>query len=223
MILTVEPLDGNLRGELTPPGDKSMSHRALIFSSLATGCSEISGLLESEDTLATMKACEQLGAVVERRDGKIFITGTGGELKPPKSKILEMGNSGTAMRLLAGVLSGQKFDSVLSGDESLNGRPMRRIVEPLKRMGATINPTDKGTAPLQIQASQGLQGIEYQSPLAITASRSLSLTRNSAAPRIFVLPSAVAANAINIGSSSIISGILETGTSIAFNLPLKVN
>ena len=166
MILTVEPVDSRLRGEITAPGDKSISHRALIFSSLAAGRSELSGLLESEDTLATLRACEQLGAVVERSPGRIFITGTGGSFKPPPSGILDMGNSGTAMRLLAGVLSGQDFDSTLVGDESLNSRPMRRIVVPLKLMGADITATETGTAPLVIRACRGLHAIEYVSPVA---------------------------------------------------------
>ena len=166
MILTVEPAGSGLSGELTPPGDKSISHRALIFSSLATGRSELSGLLESEDTLATLKACEQLGAGVERCSGKIYLTGTGGDFSPPAGGVLDMGNSGTAMRLLAGVLSGQGFDCTLSGDESLNSRPMRRIVKPLTLMGAGIVATGQGTAPLTIHASGGLQGIEYVSPVA---------------------------------------------------------
>lgn len=166
MILTVDPAASGLRGELTPPGDKSISHRALIFSSLAEGQSELSGLLESEDTLATLTACEQLGASVERRSGRIYITGTGGDLKPPLDGRLEMGNSGTAMRLLAGVLSGQGFDSVLSGDESLNSRPMGRIVVPLTMMGADIKASETGTPPLSIHAVERLQGIDYVSPVA---------------------------------------------------------
>jgi len=166
MILSSEPADSGLHGEITPPGDKSISHRALIFSSLAAGRSELSGLLESEDTLATLKACEQLGAVVERSPGRIFITGTGGSFKPPSNGLLDMGNSGTAMRLLAGVLSGQDFDSTLTGDESLNSRPMRRIVEPLTLMGADISASANGTAPLLIRACGGLRGIEYDSPVA---------------------------------------------------------
>jgi 3-phosphoshikimate 1-carboxyvinyltransferase len=148
------------------PGDKSISHRALIFSSLASGRSELSGLLESEDTLATLKACEQLGASFERHQEKWFVTGTGGEFSPPADGCLDMGNSGTAMRLLAGVLSGQNFDSILVGDDSLNSRPMRRVVVPLKRMGADISASESGTAPLIIRASGGLKGIEYTSPVA---------------------------------------------------------
>jgi len=166
VILTVEPANSGLKGEFTPPGDKSISHRALIFSSLASGRSELSGLLESEDTLATLKACEQLGAGVERSPGRIYITGTGGDLKPPPGGLLEMGNSGTAMRLLAGVLSGQKFNSILSGDESLNSRPMGRIVVPLTRMGADITASESGTAPLSIHACGRLRGINHVSPVA---------------------------------------------------------
>ena len=157
MILTVEPTGSGLQGELIPPGDKSISHRALIFSSLAIGRSELSGLLESEDTLATLRACEQLGAVVERSDGKIFVTGTGGKLRPPPDGQLDMGNSGTAMRLLAGVLS---------GDESLNSRPMGRIVIPLTLMGADISATGAGTAPLLVRGHGQLRGIDYDSPVA---------------------------------------------------------
>jgi len=166
VILSVDPATSGLRGELTPPGDKSISHRALIFSSLATGRSELSGLLESEDTRATLRACEQLGAGVERNSERIYISGTGGEFKPPSNGILEMGNSGTAMRLLTGVLSGQGFDSVLSGDESLNSRPMSRIVIPLTMMGADITASESGTAPLSIRAVERLEGIEYVSPVA---------------------------------------------------------
>lgn len=166
MILVAAPAGSGLRGEITPPGDKSMSHRALIFSSLATGRSELSGLLESADTLATLKACEQLGAVVERRPQRIFVTGTGGSFSPPPGGLLDMGNSGTAMRLLAGVLSGQDFDSTLSGDASLNRRPMRRIVVPLAHMGADITASVTGTAPLLIRACRGLHGIDHVSPVA---------------------------------------------------------
>jgi 3-phosphoshikimate 1-carboxyvinyltransferase len=166
MILTAAPAVSGLHGEFTPPGDKSISHRALIFSSLAAGQSELSGLLESEDTLATLQACEQLGARVHRSAGKFFVDGTSGDLKPPADRLLDMGNSGTAMRLLAGVLSGQGFDCTLSGDASLNSRPMGRIVKPLTLMGANIEPTENGTAPLSIRACDGLRGIEYHSPVA---------------------------------------------------------
>ena len=137
-ILRVEPLSQALCGEIFPPGDKSISHRALIFACLAEGRSELKGLLQSEDTLATLKACEQLGAGIACCNGSTFVTGTGGELKLPPAGFLELGNSGTAMRLFAGVLSGQHFDTKLTGDASLNSRPMQRIVVPLTLMGANI-------------------------------------------------------------------------------------
>lgn len=167
VILRVDPLQQALRGEIISPGDKSISHRALILACLAEGRSELKGLLRSEDTLATLRACEQLGAGIECCNGNTFVEGTGGELKPPSAGFLELGNSGTAMRLLAGVLSGQHFDTKLTGDASLNSRPMQRIVAPLTLMGANIKPTDQGTAPLVIQVStDGLHGIKYASPVA---------------------------------------------------------
>jgi 3-phosphoshikimate 1-carboxyvinyltransferase len=166
MILTSTPIQSGLRGEMIPPGDKSISHRALIFASLANGRSEIRGLLESEDTLATLQACQQLGAVVQRDGENISITGTAGNFKVPSSGCLEMGNSGTAMRLLAGVLCGQGITCTLSGDDSLNTRPMSRIVKPLCLMGADISATEQGTAPLSIDGSKGLKGIDYVSPVA---------------------------------------------------------
>jgi 3-phosphoshikimate 1-carboxyvinyltransferase len=159
-----------LRGELTPPGDKSISHRALIFSALASGKSQIRGLLVSADVDATSAACQQLGADIHRsgQGGAMMVTvigtGEGGPIRPTRA--LDMGNSGTAMRLLAGVLSAQPFDSEVIGDASLNRRPMRRIIEPLSRMGATISATGNGTAPLRIKGNPGLKGIDYSLPVA---------------------------------------------------------
>jgi 3-phosphoshikimate 1-carboxyvinyltransferase len=170
MKLFTQPVAAALRGELMPPGDKSISHRALIFSSLAKGESEIRGLLESADVSATAAACQQLGAVIrsagQGRERRLLVVGTGehGLVKP--SQVLDMGNSGTAMRLLAGVLAAQPFESELIGDASLNRRPMRRIIEPLAKMGAKIEATEQGTAPLRIQGNQDLQGISYQLPVA---------------------------------------------------------
>ena len=166
MILETTPAAGALRGELLPPGDKSISHRAVIFSSLAEGESVITDILQSEDVKATTNACRQLGAKVITEGAVTRVLGTGGEgLKAP-GQPLDMGNSGTAMRLLAGVLSAQSFDSELVGDESLSRRPMRRIVEPLTRMGARIETTGTGTAPLRIHGTPGLKGINYQLPVA---------------------------------------------------------
>ena len=166
MILRVEPPASPLRGELRPPGDKSISHRALIFACLAEGETRVRGLLEGEDVLATLEACRQLG-LQARRDGDGWILrGVGRDGLRAPSGPLDMGNSGTAMRLLAGVLAAQSFDSELIGDESLSRRPMNRIVRPLERMGARIDTAEGGTPPLRIRGNPGLQGIEYDSPVA---------------------------------------------------------
>ena len=166
MILRTVPAAAPLSGTLQPPGDKSISHRALIFACLAEGESRVRGLLEGEDVLATLAACRQLG-MEARKEGDCWIlqgAGTRG-LRAPEGP-LDMGNSGTAMRLLAGVLAAQPFDSVLIGDESLSRRPMNRIVRPLERMGARIATSEGGTPPLRIHGNPALNGIEYDSPVA---------------------------------------------------------
>ena len=164
MPLEVSPAQQPLCGELQPPGDKSITHRALILSSLAEGQSRLAGLLEAADTRATRDALTQLGArFVDTREG-LVVTGLGGRLAEPPAA-LDMGNSGTAMRLLAGVLAGQPFDSVLVGDASLSRRPMRRIMQPLEAMGAAIEATPQGTAPLRIRGRR-LRAITYTSPVA---------------------------------------------------------
>lgn len=166
LILITAPLAHPLHGELVPPGDKSISHRALILASLACGESTIDGLLEAEDVKATANACRQLGAGI-CTDGAITrVRGTGDRGLQAPGRILDMGNSGTAMRLLAGVLAAQGFNAELTGDDSLRRRPMRRIVEPLSRMGATIETTAAGTAPLRISGNPALQGIDYHLPVA---------------------------------------------------------
>jgi len=166
MILRTEPLGSSLNGELQTPGDKSISHRALILASLAAGQSRIEGLLESADVMATAEACRQLGMTSENKGDALLVTGVGASgLKAPAAA-LDMGNSGTAMRLLAGVLAAQPFRSTLVGDHSLSGRPMRRIVQPLSQMGALIATTETGTPPLIIDGNPGLRGIHYSSPVA---------------------------------------------------------
>ncbi len=166
MILETQPAGSPLRGELTPPGDKSISHRALIFSCLASGQSRIEGLLESEDVRATANACRQLGMKLREEDGLLVLDGVGeAGLSAPQAP-LDMGNSGTAMRLLAGVLAAQPFATELTGDESLSRRPMMRIVQPLSMMGARIETAEGGTPPLRITGNPELKGIEYHSPIA---------------------------------------------------------
>jgi 3-phosphoshikimate 1-carboxyvinyltransferase len=137
-----------------------------MFASLAHGESLIEDLLIAEDVLATANACRQLGASIDINGRHTRVLGTGEQgLKGP-AHALDMGNSGTAMRLLAGVLSAQSFDCELTGDESLSRRPMRRIVDPLSLMGARIETSSRGTAPLRIHGNPGLRGIEYHLPVA---------------------------------------------------------
>jgi 3-phosphoshikimate 1-carboxyvinyltransferase len=165
-MIRTEPLTTPLRGELKPPGDKSISHRALIFAALAHGQSRISGLLESEDVRATAGACQQLGMTCVRESDDWVLNGVGKSGLQPPGGPLDMGNSGTAMRLLAGVLAAQPFDSELIGDASLSRRPMKRIVAPLGEMGARIETAANGTPPLRISGTAGLHGIDYESPIA---------------------------------------------------------
>ena len=155
----------NLKGHVTIPGDKSISHRSIILSSLAEGTSEISGFLKGEDCLATLDSFKKMGVKIEEEDEKISVHGVGlhGLKKPTEN--LYLGNSGTSMRLLAGLLSGQKFSTVLTGDSSLSSRPMKRILEPLKEMGASIS-ASANTAPLSIKPSNKLNGISYELPIA---------------------------------------------------------
>ena len=166
--LLIRPSRG-LTGELTPPGDKSLSHRAVMFAAIAEGRTEISGFLTGEDTLNTAAAVRMLGITVEERGpGSLMVAGKGLDgLKEP-SGVLDLGNSGTGMRLLAGLLSGQDFFSVLNGDRYLVKRPMGRIVGPLRRMGAVIDGRLGGTlAPLAIRgAGREAKAIEFSSPIA---------------------------------------------------------
>ncbi len=143
------------------PGDKSISHRAALIAALAEGTSTIKTFSTSEDCAATLRCLEQLGVAITRRGADVLIQGVGRDgLRAPAAE-LDCGNSGTTMRLLAGILAGQKFESTLSGDESLRARPMQRIVEPLKMMGAEISSND-GHAPLTIRGRAPLQAIDYE-------------------------------------------------------------
>lgn len=166
MMLRTQPAAAPLRGDLTPPGDKSISHRALIFASLAHGQSSIGGLLDSADVQATADACRQLGMTCRVADGEWLVDGVGERGLQPPAAPLDMGNSGTAMRLLAGVLAAQDFESELVGDVSLCKRPMQRIVAPLGLMGARIETAPGGRPPLKISGRPDLRGIDYESPIA---------------------------------------------------------
>ncbi len=159
---------GCLQGEARVPGDKSMSHRSIMLGSLAEGVTHVKGFLEAEDALATLQAFRDMGVEIEGPvKGELTIHGVGKHgLKAPKND-LYLGNSGTSMRLLSGLLAGQPFNSVLTGDKSLSGRPMKRVTEPLALMGADIKTTEKGTAPLYITGKAGqLTGIDYVMPMA---------------------------------------------------------
>jgi 3-phosphoshikimate 1-carboxyvinyltransferase len=158
---------GKLTGRLRVPGDKSISHRSIMLGSLAEGMTAITGFLEGEDSLATLAAFKSMGVAIEGPDrGRVSIQGVGLRGLTAPGQALYLGNSGTSMRLMAGVLAGQSFDSTLTGDASLSGRPMKRVVEPLTRMGAHITMTEAGTAPLTIQGGMRLQGIDYVMPVA---------------------------------------------------------
>ena len=166
VTFTVSP-GGTLKGEARVPGDKSCSHRSIMFGSLAQGVTHVTGFLEAEDCLSTMKAFKAMGVQIEGpEDGKVTIHGVGLHgLKKP-SEPLYLGNSGTSMRLLSGLLAGQSFDTVLTGDPSLSKRPMKRVTDPLKAMGAQIDTTEKGTSPLHIHGGAKLKGIHYEMPMA---------------------------------------------------------
>ena len=167
ITFTVQP-GGTLQGEARVPGDKSISHRSIMLGSLAEGVTHVTGFLEAEDALATLQAFRDMGVDIEGpTNGELIIHGVGKHgLKAPQ-KPLYLGNSGTSMRLLSGLLAGQSFDSVLTGDKSLSGRPMKRVTDPLSKMGAVIETTENGTAPLHIKGQAGkLNGIDYQMPMA---------------------------------------------------------
>ncbi|MEI6564225.1 MAG: 3-phosphoshikimate 1-carboxyvinyltransferase [bacterium] len=154
-----------LCGALKVPGDKSISHRIAMLASLASGTTTVRGFLRSEDCVTILNAMTRLGAHYEFFGDELKVTGVGGKLKCPSS-VLDMGNSGTGIRLLAGLLAGQAFTSEMTGDASLRSRPMRRISEPLARMGATVELLgDKGCAPIRITGG-ALRGIDYAPPVA---------------------------------------------------------
>ncbi len=154
-------------GTHTVAGDKSISHRSIMFGSLANGVTTVTGFLEGEDALSTLQAFVDMGVKIERDGDKVVIHGVGLHgLKAPKAP-LYMGNSGTSMRLLSGILSAQKFDSVMTGDASLSKRPMERVAKPLRKMGAKVQTTgEKGTPPVSITGNQTLKGITYDMPMA---------------------------------------------------------
>ncbi|WP_442962424.1 bifunctional prephenate dehydrogenase/3-phosphoshikimate 1-carboxyvinyltransferase [Pseudomonas sp. BLCC-B13] len=158
---------GSLSGRIRVPGDKSISHRSIMLGSLAEGVTQVEGFLEGEDALATLQAFRDMGVVIEGpHHGKVTIHGVGlNGLKPPPGP-LYLGNSGTSMRLLSGLLAAQPFDTVLTGDASLSKRPMNRVAKPLREMGAVIETGPEGRPPLTIRGGQRLTGMSYEMPMA---------------------------------------------------------
>ena len=155
-----------LRGELTIPGDKSISHRAIMFGALSEGTTEITNFLQGADCLSTISCFQAMGVEIENMIDRVRIHGAGLHgLKTPQ-QMLDVGNSGTTTRLISGILAGQAFTSTLNGDASIQKRPMKRIIDPLTQMGADIRSIhDNGCAPLEIHGGH-LHGIHYQSPVA---------------------------------------------------------
>ncbi|RLA20513.1 MAG: 3-phosphoshikimate 1-carboxyvinyltransferase [Gammaproteobacteria bacterium] len=158
---------GALNGAIRVPGDKSISHRSIMLGAIAEGVTKVRGFLEAEDALATLAAFRAMGVKIERSDsGELTIYGVGKRGLKGAKEPLYLGNSGTSMRLLSGLLAGQNFSSVLTGDESLSKRPMSRVTDPLALMGAVIGTSEQGTSPLFIEDMPILKGISYEMPMA---------------------------------------------------------
>ncbi len=156
-----------VRGEIAVPGDKSVSHRAIMFASLADGESQVHGFLEGEDTRATAAIFAKLGVRIDAGGaGSRVVQGVGINGLQGCAEALDCGNAGTGMRLLAGLLAGQRFDSVLTGDASLSKRPMARVIDPIARMGGLIESEAGGLPPLRIRGGRVLHGIDYTLPVA---------------------------------------------------------
>jgi len=165
MDLIVKPGKA-LKGEILMPGDKSISHRSIMCAALAEGDSTIRGFLKGEDCLATLNAFSEMGVNIDQHDNKLVVHGVGLHgLKKPNSDIY-LGNSGTSMRLMSGLLCGQSFSSTLKGDASLSSRPMERIVNPLTMMGANILSSKEGCPPLEINPSKKMKAFSYELPIA---------------------------------------------------------
>ena len=166
LIFLAQP-GGSVNGRIRVPGDKSISHRSIMLGSLADGVTEVEGFLEGEDALATIQAFRDMGVVIEGpHKGRVTVHGVGLDgLKAPAGA-LYMGNSGTSMRLLSGLLAAQPFDTTLTGDPSLSKRPMNRVAKPLREMGAVIETGPEGRPPLTIRGGQKLMGMHYEMPMA---------------------------------------------------------
>ena len=160
----IEP-SNSIVGKVNIPGDKSISHRAIILAAIADGESRIKNFLQGEDTLATIRVFQKMGVNIKNDGDIIIVKGVGLHGLHAENPTLDFGNSGTSVRLLSGLLSAQNFSSQLIGDESLMKRPMFRIINPLQKMNAKINCTDLGTLPIKIEGGQKIEGIEYELPI----------------------------------------------------------
>lgn len=159
---------GQLSGSFRVPGDKSISHRSIMFGSIADGVTHVSGFLQGEDSLNTLRAFRAMGVEIDgpTAEGEVTIQGVGIDgLKAPAAPI-DLGNSGTSIRLMSGLLAGQAFDVELSGDRSLSKRPMKRVTDPLALMGARIDTAEGGKPPLKVHGGAKMQGIDYAMPMA---------------------------------------------------------
>ena len=166
MIFTKIRFEHPLKGEITVPGDKSISHRAVMFGALSKGTTEVTNFLQGADCLSTIDCFRRLGIAIENTSEKIIVHGKGLHGLTKSDKILDVGNSGTTTRLISGILAGQNFETILNGDESIQSRPMKRIMEPLSLMGADIaSLRDNNCAPLRIAGSP-LHGIHYTSKVS---------------------------------------------------------
>lgn len=156
-----------LKGELSVPGDKSISHRAVMFGALARDTTEVTNFLQGADCLSTISCFRKLGITIENTPQRILIHGKGLHGLTMPSDVLDTGNSGTTTRLISGILAGQNFETVLNGDASIQSRPMKRIMDPLTQMGANITSIkENGCAPLRIRPAAALHGISYATPVA---------------------------------------------------------
>ena len=165
MHFYLEP-GGKLVGSIRVPGDKSMSHRVIMLGAIAEGKTDVSGFLEGEDALSTLGAFRNMGVMIsEPESGRLSIEGVGLRGLQAPTEIMDVGNSGTSIRLMAGLLAGQTFSSVLTGDQSLLRRPMARVITPLSQMGAVIS-SREGCPPLEISGGRKLRGVHYELPVA---------------------------------------------------------
>ncbi len=158
---------GNLKGQIRVTGDKSISHRSIMLGSLADGVTTIEGFLEGEDNLATLNAFRMLGVEINGPvKGRVEIHGVGIDGLQAPADVIDLGNSGTSMRLLTGLFAAQQFNTTLTGDKSLVTRPMRRVTDPLTKMGASFTTSESDTPPIEIHGSQRMCGIDYDMPVA---------------------------------------------------------